>query len=249
MTPLLITVLATAALLGGFVQGLTGFGFAMVTSPILMLFMAPTDMIFLNLCLSVSLGILTFTRREARQGVHLRTLLILVMAMLPGQYVGVLLLPHMNGNAMKILVLTVIGVSCLLLWFDPSRLKAAFSLPGMGLGAGLLSGILTPTTGVNGPPVVLYLLNRFEEKARVRSTTLAYLLLSMGLGIVFMLRSTELGGGMGPALAWGAPFCWAGFFAGALLFERVSHARFKQYALWILLAASVVGIASLLFCR
>lgn len=250
-----IGVLVGMAALGGFVQGLTGFGFAMMTSPVLLLYMDPVTVVFVNIAVSFSLGGIAFLSRHARSGIRGRELLILCAAMLPGQFVGVSLVAYIPANVLKLIVLSAIVPACIALLFrmtgrrpraEPPAVSAARRTPRAAAAVGFLSGLLTPTTGINGPPVVLYLWNRYRDKSMIRSTSLAFFLVAMAIGMISMASALDLGPEIGAGVAWGMPAAWVGFGAGSILFKRVSHDKFKRYVLIVLAGASAAGIVGVL---
>jgi uncharacterized membrane protein YfcA len=118
---------------------------------------------------------------------------------------------------------------------------------GSALAVGLLVGVLTTTTGTNGPPLVLWLERRRLAPADARRTISAVFL---GLNVLGAVALAAVGHGVGgtrPALLGVLLVCaLAGHVAGAAVFRRMDPRRFRVAGLVLCTVAGLAAIASAL---
>ena len=108
----------------------------------------------------------------------------------------------------------------------------------LSLGVGALSGLLSGSTGVGGPPVILYLMSGNDDLAVIRANMIGFFtIVLIGMAVTF-----ALGGLFGPLVLWRAallavPFV-IGIYAGARLFPLASQRTFRNIALTFLAVSS-----------
>jgi uncharacterized membrane protein YfcA len=165
-----------SVLLGATTQRVTGMGFALVSSPLLVLAAGPVTGVLLANLLSLftCLIVLTQTWRQ----VDLKRVLLLAgpawCAVPLGQLVARHLPPAVLMVAIGGLVLAALAGLRLL------RRTAVFSGTGGALAAGALSGFMNVTAGVGGPAVTLYAIgSRWPHRTFVGSAQLYFALLNV----------------------------------------------------------------------
>ncbi|MBI2910052.1 MAG: sulfite exporter TauE/SafE family protein [Chloroflexi bacterium] len=99
--------------LAGMMQGLTGFGFALVAVPILVVFLPPQTVVPIVLVHSALINIFIFSR--VRQWVDLRRIIPLMIAGVIGTPIGTYLLIILDVKPLRILIGVVIALSALAL--------------------------------------------------------------------------------------------------------------------------------------
>ena len=129
------------------------------------------------------------------------------------------------------------------------RLAAGRAPPGwMALPAGVVAGALTTSTTTAGPPVIVYLLGRAIEPARVRDTmTVVFLGLSV-VGVIALLGDRHARRGAGRR-RWSRPrpVVVAGHLAGRPLFARLERSgNYEPVLTGALLVAGRRGLATAL---
>jgi uncharacterized membrane protein YfcA len=138
-----LAVALLAALLAGCVSGLTGFGFALISSPLLLFVYDPTTVVMLAAVLSVAINVAVVwdSWRDARKR--------LVLALLPPAVVGVMVLRVVDPVHVRLGVGVVVVRSTVLLLRE-------IRLPGAGawwgpVVAGTMSGALSTSPGSPAP--------------------------------------------------------------------------------------------------
>jgi uncharacterized membrane protein YfcA len=236
-------LLALAVLTGAAVQSATGFGFALVSGPALFAVLPPAEAVTALLVLGIAVNLLVLL--GGRDGaVRWGDAGRLVLAALPGLAGGALLL----GVVPKQVLQVVVGVGVLVavgLQVRRPRRAGPAAPPGAAAAVGLLAGVLTTTTGTNGPPLVLWLERRRLGPADARRTISAVFLALNVLGAV-ALAVAGRGGAAGRAVLLGLLLvaAVAGHVVGAAVFRRLDPRRFRVAGLVLCAAAGVAAIAT-----
>jgi uncharacterized protein len=242
---------ALAALAGASIQAATGFGFALVLSPALFAVLDPTEAVATLLALGLVLNV--FVLIEDGGHADWRRIAPMLLAALPGLVAGLLLLQALSKEVLQISVgLAVIGAAALQI----SARRAAngrahpSELPGAaGLAAGFLSGVLTTSISVSGPPIVLWLEAHGIGPSEFRAS-LAASFLALNLTGWVMLIAAE----GGPSVDAGVVLpllgvVVVGYALGTLAFRRLDSQRFFGIALALVIctgaASLVAGLAGL----
>jgi uncharacterized membrane protein YfcA len=230
--------LALIIVFGYTVFGLTGFGSAVTSMPLLVLFIplrtAVPLMLVFDLCASLLLGLKNW--RFIERGEALRVLPF----MLAGMACGVLALVRAPERSLLVLlgvfILAYAGWS-LLVRGAPRPLGAAWAAP-----FGTVGGMFTALFGTGGPFYTIYLTRRVKDKLALRATisgvlffsAIARLVLFTGAGLY---RQSALP----PLAAALLPCALGGLYLGNRLHQRLPVERIRQ-AIWVVLT---VGGASL----
>src|SRR5690625_384647 len=212
-------------------QTSTGFGFSIMATPFLLLLFDPREAIQLNLILSlfISSMLIDNIRRDVNWGVFKR----FVIGGLFGLPLGITIFLLLDMTLLKLGVsLLIISLTILLIlnWRTKQTIQRDFLVGG-------LSGLLTTSIGMPGPPLLLYFSGTNTKKATLRATTLAFYLFiylaSLMFQVLFAGTSTEIWLSSLKAL----PIVLVGLMVGQLLYKRISQKMF-QILTYILLFIS-----------
>jgi uncharacterized membrane protein YfcA len=169
-----------AAAAAGFVQGFTGFGFAIVFTPLAVLFISDAQqVVLLSLFLGavLSAGVLVESRRDLRA----RRARLLLGGAAFGTPAGVAVLSLVSPQALRI----IIAASALLvatLWLV--RLPPPLAREGAAVGLGALAGgFLNGSTGMGGPPPALVASMQRWPVQEIRAALTMFNLVSYLLGL------------------------------------------------------------------
>ncbi|HVB05152.1 MAG TPA: sulfite exporter TauE/SafE family protein [Acidimicrobiales bacterium] len=217
---------------GAAVQAMTGFGFSLVSAPFLIAsYHAPLG-IEINLVLSVALNVILLAR-----GHHLVTRraagALFVPAALATVAIG-LVLRASAGAAWTIAAGALCLAGTLVVWSGISFPRLRGPLATVVVGG--LSGAMNVTTGVGGPPVVLFAVNARWEPATSRATMQAYFLGVNAVGLAILGPPAELPLPLLAAVVVGAPL-------GLALAGRLSVARVRTASLALAALGSLLAIA------
>lgn len=234
-TILLFETLVTAASL---VSGLTGFGFALVLAPGLMLMLSPKTTVPIVALLSIFLNTLLFYNN--RRFVEPGKVKPLIASGVVGMLAGTLLLIYINVAEVKMFTSVVIVVFALAFLMN-LRVNVGDTGPAT-IAVGLISGFLGGSTSMSGPPVVLFFSNQGYDKMVFRANLLAYFL------VLYTL--TLPGYWVGGLLTWDVvtlsalalPGVVAGSLLGARLVHRINDRHFRVVVLLLVLLTGVVTL-------
>lgn len=152
-------------LLGAFFQRVTGMGFALVSSPFLILLLGTSEgVVLVNLCLALSAAsVMTRVWRLIDWRRLVRLLVPALIAVVPGTWLAVSVDKSVLELSIGLAMLLVLGLSLVL-----ARL-AVVATGGGGMGttiAGSASGILTAAAGIGGPAVTAYaVVTKWDQQA------------------------------------------------------------------------------------
>lgn len=236
---LFLGVAAAAGLLAGTARGFSGFGAALISSPVLALLFGPVVAVPVMSLMEVP--VLVQVARIALRDADWRRCLpmgaVTVVAIPAGTYLLTTLDPDLLRRVISIVVLGLVAV------------MAAGGLPairGSRTGEAMVAGIGglgSGAVGIGGPPVVLYFLATGEAARRVRGDLFGYFFVTSLVGMAtFFAYGLFTAQALAIAVAV-APFYMAGMWLGAKLFPLASERTFRRIALAIL---TCVGVGTLL---
>jgi uncharacterized protein len=226
---------ALAAFAGASVQSATGFGFALILMPALFAVLEPAEAVAVALLLGAALSV--FVLVESRR-VPTHGLGRLLLPALPGLAVGAVVIAVVSKEPLQVSVgLAVIAAA---LWQLRATHETRFPAPL----AGFLSGALTTSISINGPPLVLWLESQNVAPAVFRTTLAAAFLILDLIGVVVVVAGEGIDtidlGVLAPLLG----CVTAGYALGAVGFRRLDADRFFSIVLAVVMcsgAASVVA--------
>lgn len=238
-----VALIGLAALVAACLQATTGLGFALLLSPVLFAYLPPTGAIVTVTALGLALNLLVLLAERRRPSVAWAQVAPILAAAVPGIVSGVFLLQAVPKPALQIGVGLAIIVATLL------RLRAGPSAAGpsrvpMRLTVGFLTGVLTTSAGISGPPLALWLSRRGLPPSELRDTlSVMFLVIGAiaGLALVPVLRRAQLD----PPLLAAALICViAGHALGSRAFARLSARPYQPLLLAVILIAGVASIAA-----
>lgn len=159
--------------LAAFLQSITGFGLVMVAAPLLMFFYEPKltiiIMFFLAACGNSTQLLLLWKQ------VHWQRIAELGCGALAGIPLGLAVFRQLPGDGLKIVVSVVILFTLSIMElrhkrFEETRRNTILT--------GMLAGIMAMTTGMAGPPLVLYFAYTSMPQAVFRATCIGYFFFS-----------------------------------------------------------------------
>jgi uncharacterized membrane protein YfcA len=238
MSPTLLLAGATLAL-GGFVQGVIGFGIALVGVPIVAL-IEPSLLPGPMLLLATVLTLLALAREH--EHVDWRGVGWAMLGRLPGTAIGVLVVDALPQKQFLVVVgLGVLAFTLLsVISWHPRPTAPALTT------AGLLSGALGTAMAIGGPPVALLYQN--ERGARIRSTLSAYFLLGSFVSAVSLALAGHFSGHDALSALELVPFLLTGFALSGPVRKHVdAGGRIRYLVLAFAGASALVLIGRSLF--
>jgi hypothetical protein len=236
------------AFLAATVQSAAGFGFALILGPVLFATLDRETALATLLTLGGTLNLLVLFGERRRRQIRWRELLGLLAAAAPGLVAGGLILHAIAKPTIQLAVGVAVlaAVAVQIRHQPPVAASPARSRRGP-IAVGTLTGVLTTTTGTNGPPMVLWFQRRTASPRELRDTITAGSLSLTVLGTATLLVLGQ--DPHDPRLAWTLPLLAAtavGHQAGRRVFDRLAADHFRIVGLALCAVAGVASIAAAL---
>ena len=225
-------------LLGSFTQVLTGFGFALVSIPLLVMFMDIRTAV--PLCMLSGLVITAFLSLQLKDHLDWKKILPLLCGCLPGIVAGTLFLKKINEPLFKILLGTMLIAYALYRLFlipKPRTINKAW-----GWAAGFATGAISAAFSAGGPPTIIYTTLTGWNKNEIKSTLSSFFFLGgvataaahamSGLTTVEVLQRS----------AGSLPAVLLGVWSGSLLYRRF---KTEGYIKLVLIGLILMGLMML----
>ena len=227
-------------LAAGFVQGLSGFGSALVAMPLLLLFMparaAVPFCILMGLAITLQLGI------GLKKHLDFKKIAPLFAGCLPGIACGTYLLKNVDNLFIKRglgLILVTYSLFQLLAHSRPLKLKACW-----GVLAGFLTGIIGAAFSAGGPPTIVYTSLNKWDKDTMKATLTGFFFLT---GLIIAAAHAITGITSSLVVKYfmtSIPFVIAGTFSGTLAYKHISHREYLKLIYLLLLLMGFMLLAS-----
>ncbi|WP_230502573.1 sulfite exporter TauE/SafE family protein [Sutcliffiella rhizosphaerae] len=228
-----LIILVLIVLVASLLQTSTGYGFSIIGTPFLLLIYPVHTAIQINIILSICLS--AFMIFKIRKEVDNSLLIRLIKGSIMGLVLGIFVYLYLDIRVLKMIVGALILVLTVLIIFkltmDRTRNKDFLT--------GGISGLLTTSIGVPGPPMLLYFSGAGIDKTTLRSTTLAYYLF-----VYFASLVMQISFGGTSKEAWVSSFLamlplFAGILLGQLLFKWISQKTFRIITYVILIFTGI----------
>ena len=219
----------------GLVQGLTGFGLAMVAVPFFVTIFPLKETVPIIIALSVCMAV--FMLCNCVKYARIKKIWTLILASAIFAPIGAYLLLFINPNYLKLSFgIVIIAFSILLIC------NKSFPIKNEKLGyavAGSLGGLLNGSISLGGPPVVLFLSNQGVDKDIFRANITVYFtvlnIVTLGTLLVNGIMNTMV---IERALRF-LPGMLIGLFTGMKLSTKLDERIFKRITLIILIISGV----------
>jgi len=233
---MLIFLSIIVILFAGFTQGLTSFGFALVSMPLLSKIVPLQEAVPLVVIMSCIINIMLMT--QTWRHVQLTRVWLLIAASLIAAPLGTYLLMFVNPEHLKLAAGLLVAVFSLLLISNksfPVKHERIAYFP-----VGFISGLLNGSISMSGPPVVLFLSNQGVSKEVFRANGTAMGVILNTFTIAGFYSAGLLNHDVQWHLTWLLPSLIIGAFLGAKSIHRVNEQLFKKLSLYLILISGVL---------
>ncbi|WP_336785463.1 sulfite exporter TauE/SafE family protein [Paenibacillus sp. MMO-177] len=220
-------------LLAGFVQGLTSFGFALISMPLLVKLIPMQQAVPVVVALSLFTNVAVLY--SSRKHIRIKQIWPLLAASLLAAPLGTYALLYVPANALKLGAgLLVAVVSILMLSGKSFPLGRLAYVP-----VGAVSGFLNGSISMSGPPVALFLTNQGLDKMTFRANITAYALILNIITIGTYAYEGLLNETAMKTVGWAVPALIIGVVIGIKAVGRLNDKLFKTIALWLILITGI----------
>lgn len=236
-------------LLGTFVQGLTGFGLALVSVPLLSM--------MLDVKVAVPVAglfgwLITFPLvYKMRQHVQWKVGMIMVLGSLPGSLLGANLLKIMPAKWILVLMGSVLIAASLHSLLKKQQSHEDKQSSGvLAAFAGFFSGTLGASVGEPGPPVIAYTSMQPWSSDQVKASLLFFFMLQMAGAIFGFWHKDLLTSEVSDNFAWGIPSFIVGLYFGTKAWDLLKKYRINYHRIvhtFLFCIGSVLLVKNLFF--
>jgi len=225
-------------LLASILQTGTGFGFSIVATPFLLLLFDARDAIQINIFLSLVISLAMY--RKVRTNIDRAVLKRFIIGSFIGLPLGIIVfllvdIPKLKlGIGFVILLLTALLLLKLRIKQKPNR----------DVAIGGLSGSLTTSIGMPGPPLLLYFSGTDTAKETLRGTTLVYYLFIYSISLLIQIIFAGTSMTVWKSCLFALPLVWLGLYLGQYLFLKVNQTGFRIFMYIILLFTGIYLLLS-----
>lgn len=238
MSPLDLAVVSLLAAVASLPQNVTGFGFALVLAPLLVLFAEPEQtVIIVNILAMLSAAAIVWRLRHA---IAWRTAGVLFAASFIGMPLGLLVILVVDARVLQVLIALAVlsGTLALVRGFTVGAGS------GIAAAAGVAGGFLRTATSAAGPPIIIYLQARHLPPDTFRATGSSFLMATGAVALVLYAASGRLDADIGLAVGASVPGVAIGTALGAFLAGRVSERWFRHLVTAVLVATAVTALVT-----
>ena len=223
------------------VQGVSGFGFSLVSMPLLATLLG----VEAALAIQTSLGIASngATALRSRGDVLVGTVGRILASVVLGMPFGWLILARVSGRGLKLLVGVIVALLALAL-AKPVQVKA--TRPVVDYVSGFVSGVLSTSTGTAGPPLVIGLSGRRLPAAHQRATLSACFSATSVIVFTALFLSGRIDQSDLVAVIASLPVLLLASTTGHRIFDRLQQHHYEHVVIILLFASSAIAIGSAL---
>ncbi len=237
LTPLLISIIF---LLAGFIQGVTGFGSALVAIPLLSLVIDIKDAV--PLCILNSLVITTYLSLKMRKHLDHKKIIPLCAAAIPGIITGSTILKQVSSAIIQIclgILLVAYSIYNLISKPEQRKLHIAWSYI-----AGFLSGAIGAAFSAGGPPTIIYATLNDWKKDTIKATLSGFFLFNS-----YLIATVHAINGLTTIEIFAyfmisAPFVFLGTVLGTIYYGKIPGEHYLQLIYIFLILMGVMMIVT-----
>lgn len=225
-----VVALAAAA------QVVSGFGFALIATPLVAVLAGPREAV-IGLTM---VGLVLVAQVAIRGRGHVDGSIVLLMsaAAIVGMPLGLLVLTRTDDRVLTVAIAVGVIVFSVLLWHG-LRLPVG---RGTDAAAGFTAGVLSTSTGTNGPPIVIALSAKRMQPTVFRATISAIFLVQGAAALVaFAIGGQITRDAVAVGLA-GLPGVIVGSIVGERGFRRLDTPTFRRVVLGMLFLSGIVAL-------
>lgn len=241
MTAVELLVVAAAIYTAALAQVLSGFGFALLSVPLMTLAVPTKEAVVISTLMGA--GVSTWQAWHGRAELDRPVARRLVLAAYVGMPLGLWVFVVVDETVLRLLLGVAVLIAAALL---AARLDLRHSGPALDIGAGFVSGVLNTSLSTNGPPLVFALQARHLEPDAFRGTINTVFAASNVVGISLFIAAGKVTVDGLVAVLVALPAMLLGQLSGYPMRKHVAGDRFRRLVLILLVLAGTSAIVNAL---
>ncbi|WP_069650718.1 sulfite exporter TauE/SafE family protein [Caloranaerobacter ferrireducens] len=224
----------------GLIQGVTSFGFSLLTLPILGAFVPLKIIVPMMIIYSLIMNSMILYKIKGH--VNIKKIYLLIISAVIATPIGANLLINLNENILKIIVGIIVSVSAISFYFGYkikiNNEKLAY------IPVGILSGLLNGSVSLSGPPIILFLTNQGVSKQIFRATLTAYFWILNIMTIITFLYKRLITYEVLKFTVYLLPALIISVMIGIKLGNKVKEKMFKKITTILIILMGILSIIS-----
>jgi uncharacterized membrane protein YfcA len=205
-------------------QTSTGFGFSIMATPFLLLLFQPNEAIQINLILSLMISLTLIWK--IRKSIDFDLMKKFIAGSLAGVPIGIFIFTTIDDLITFKIVVSILLLVLTVLLVLKFRIKRT---PFRDYLIGGVSGMLTTSIGMPGPPLLLYFAGTGTKKDVLRATTLAFYLFIYFISFSTQLMFTGTNRVIWESSLFAIPIVILGLLIGQVLFNWINQQIFTIF--------------------
>ncbi len=227
-------------LVAAFVRSVSGFGYALLATPLLTFVFDAKSVVVMNVILGITTNVLVLF--QTWRYIDARRFGLMSLGAVLGIPLGAYLLSLLDPSVIKLVIAALAVPFSVLLLLGHSN---QFKQDTLGCGVvGFVSGVLGGSTSLSGPPVVLFLLNQGLVTQRFVGTLAAFFLLEGVISIGAFSSFGMVNADLLIKVAIMLPALVVGSYVGVRVLPRINASLFRKIVPALVSVAAVVIIVS-----
>ncbi len=235
-----LLIVSLIIFISAILQGFTGFGFSILSLPLLTLLFSPKTAVPVLVLYSIVINVAVFL--SARKAFDLKRIWVLIVCGIIGVPIGAYFLVTLNDNLIKLFIGIFIVIFGLLLFFGFRR-KIKHEKISM-IPIGIVSGILSGSVSIGGPPAIIFLSNQGVNKQVFRANLAVYFfvlnIFTIPVYIYHGLISEQV---LNYSLSF-FPALMIGVIMGNVFSKKIKEKHFRKVTLVLLVLMGILSVAS-----
>lgn len=235
---LLMIIVFSVIFIAGCVQGMTSFGFSLLSLPILSMII--DIKVIVPMLVIFSLIMNSIILYKIRKHMKLKDIYLLIVVAALATPLGAKLLINVDKEVLQVFVGILVTLSAILMHYGYKINIKNEKLVHIPLG--FMSGLLNGSVSLSGPPVILFLTNQGVDKQVFRATLTAFFWILNVITIVTFYFNNLITGEVVQMTSITVPALVAGVLLGVYFGNKVKDQIFKKITTIMIISMGMLSI-------
>ena len=235
---LLMIIVFSVIFIAGCVQGMTSFGFSLLSLPILSMII--DIKVIVPMLVIFSLIMNSIILYKIRKHMKLKDIYLLIIVAALATPLGAKLLINVDKEVLQVFVGILVTLSAILMHYGYKINIKNEKLVHIPLG--FMSGLLNGSVSLSGPPVILFLTNQGVDKQVFRATLTAFFWILNVITIVTFYFNNLITGEVVQMTSITVPALVAGVLLGVYFGNKVKDQIFKKITTIMIISMGMLSI-------
>jgi uncharacterized membrane protein YfcA len=238
-------VIALVTFFGTILQTVAGFGAGFFVPPALLLYFSPASAVIVSLLIGNIICLMILFAEQRKREFSWEIVIKILLSTLPGLVTGALIVSHIRKQTLQIVLGILILLAVLVQEYVFPKPTKKLEFDRRGVVSGLSAGVLSSTSALAAPPLLIWLRSFIITPAQLRDTLTASFLFinNAGIAIIYFFKPVSLTGKGLAVFAVCVPFVVAGHQLGRRLLGRIDPKSHHSIVFGLIVFAGLLTLA------